>query len=533
MTKTLIATKLVEVKRYNSSPGMDVAQQLSGFQDQLEVAGERVRELKGRLADQWQSSLVRDVEHRVARAESLVEQAAQELAGVPEDELKHVMQGSEPGKIAAEAIMTAKTFIVDRQVEAKQKQGFAKVSVDLARFQARLGKAAEQIGFVPPPVRPSAPPPPLPGNHAFRQAPAPPRFNISFEEVDEAVMSDANRQEIHEPPEGYSASSPWDASSRGMDQGPLMQIEDAIAEFENALLRAEGDNADAQGEALLREVQVSMDQCRYLLTTQRRSLQDHPDESMMQQLGKLQRRFDDATRRCRMIQNRMRNLSIPEPPSAPADSYQRKGGYPKGAHYKSGIPKGCLPRGYKGGGRGPSNFDSPHRGFDDSYDMSGPSLLPGAASTARPLGPGHYGKGKGKPPAPPMPLEDVQDGLERERSDSGDAPPLEPAAMDSDQQQIEQTFQARRQPLPPPRPPMPMPDEEQHGSRSQWNDRPPRSMPDASQYWANRSMRPPYYDRQGMPDFDQRWNSPMDKHRMFSHRPPLPQAPFRRKGGKW
>jgi len=155
IARMFISTKLVEVKRFSPGPGQEAQQRLQEFQKALELATNRLAELKAATAKRRRQSLTREAESQVASAEALCKKVA-EAAEILGDDAKLTEHSSVDMRAAAEctnraevlasqALIAARKFITARQIEAKGKEASASVGADLNKFQSRLTAAQSDI----------------------------------------------------------------------------------------------------------------------------------------------------------------------------------------------------------------------------------------------------------------------------------------------------------------------------------------------------------------------------------------------------
>jgi len=154
--RTLIATKLVEVRRMGPETQSLAGERLQESKVKLESMAEQLRALRAKLLKRRWAALLRDTEDRVVHAETVSSHMAEEAAKLQNGSDAGAGMGEPPTKVAeaelqaSQAVEEARRFLIARRVEAKGKEGLVstEASAQLTKLQARLGKAEASVAAV-------------------------------------------------------------------------------------------------------------------------------------------------------------------------------------------------------------------------------------------------------------------------------------------------------------------------------------------------------------------------------------------------
>jgi len=156
VAKMFIQMKMLEVKRFSSGPSSEASAKFADYQGLLESSLKRLGELRACVGRRKRTSLVREAETQVSKAEQLVENVKQ-VAAVFSDDSKlmelspeEIREASErtaaAEKEASDAIMEVRKFVTAGQIEIKGKDAGVEMSSELIKFQTRLAAAQTEVG---------------------------------------------------------------------------------------------------------------------------------------------------------------------------------------------------------------------------------------------------------------------------------------------------------------------------------------------------------------------------------------------------
>uniref|UniRef100_A0A7S4QQC8 EF-hand domain-containing protein n=1 Tax=Alexandrium monilatum TaxID=311494 RepID=A0A7S4QQC8_9DINO len=153
--RMFVATKLVEAKRFSPKPSQETQARLRDLQKQLESYVRKLGDLKKATAERKAKALMRGAESYVAEAEVLTKRMA-EAASIFEDDNKLCEASSAEIRAAADetqkaeqvavaAIVEARKFITQRQIESKGRDASVEVSAELIKYQTRVSTAQTEV----------------------------------------------------------------------------------------------------------------------------------------------------------------------------------------------------------------------------------------------------------------------------------------------------------------------------------------------------------------------------------------------------
>mmetsp|Transcript_95848 Transcript_95848/g.276816 ORF Transcript_95848/g.276816 Transcript_95848/m.276816 type:complete len:1557 (-) Transcript_95848:217-4887(-) len=155
-TRMFIMTKLVDAKRLSPSLSQDFSAKLKQLQTQLEVHIKRLNDLKSKTAERKRVALLREAEVLVSNLEQLTKQLGEvaqplldtaQIEALPPVAAKRLKgEASKAEGKAAVALAKARTFVHERQVEARSRTGTsADAAGVLLKLSARVSAQQAEV----------------------------------------------------------------------------------------------------------------------------------------------------------------------------------------------------------------------------------------------------------------------------------------------------------------------------------------------------------------------------------------------------